>query len=250
MNTSHWISVNSFILQCVERKDIDDYMSFAIQELSKLIPYDNGVALYYQSGVERPAKIQTFNFKERWILPWQNYFSSFESLKDLVPKRLQHHSIGSTVSYLVWPALPKDEITKEYIRKLGLIHSFVISLKGPQSTARVVLVCNRLRDVPFTPLEKELLDVLIPHLGNIALKFARHVKGSPEQARVQAILDVAGLTKQEQNIVLHLCKGASISEVSDLLCISITTTRKHLTHIYKKLQVSNIQGMLVRLLNI
>ena len=56
------------------------------------------------------------------------------------------------------------------------------------------------------------------------------------------------LTKREQEVVELLCRGLSPAHVSKTLKISVSTAYKHIAHIYKKLNVSSQQELLVKVL--
>jgi DNA-binding NarL/FixJ family response regulator len=50
---------------------------------------------------------------------------------------------------------------------------------------------------------------------------------------------LVSLTPREQEIVVHLARGASNSAIAQALSISPTTVKNHLAHVYKKLGVTN-----------
>lgn len=51
-------------------------------------------------------------------------------------------------------------------------------------------------------------------------------------------LQSCGLTKREAEILFLIAEGKSNPEIADLLCVSMSTVRKHLEHIYTKLNVT------------
>lgn len=47
-----------------------------------------------------------------------------------------------------------------------------------------------------------------------------------------------GLTQREAEVANHICKGMSNGEIAEELCISETTVKKHVSHIFEKLEIS------------
>lgn len=47
-----------------------------------------------------------------------------------------------------------------------------------------------------------------------------------------------GLTEREAEVANHICKGMSNGEIAEELCISETTVKKHVSHIFEKLGIS------------
>ena len=58
-----------------------------------------------------------------------------------------------------------------------------------------------------------------------------------------------GFTKRETEIAELLCQGMTIQNISSALYIAVTTTYKHIAHIYEKTGVSSQQELLVKMLN-
>lgn len=59
----------------------------------------------------------------------------------------------------------------------------------------------------------------------------------------------ANLTAREIEVVDLLIQGIAPQEIAKILYISMSTTYKHITHIYGKFQVSNRQELMCRLLS-
>ena len=57
------------------------------------------------------------------------------------------------------------------------------------------------------------------------------------------------LTKREREIADLLCQGMTAQTISASLCISGTTSYKHISNIFKTTGVKNQQELIVKLLN-
>ena len=75
-------------------------------------------------------------------------------------------------------------------------------------------------DVPMTP---EIARTVIGHFHS--------------QARGQA--EVENLTEREVEVLNHVMNGLTNKEIASHLCVSVSTVKFHLEHIYEKLHVSS-----------
>ena len=53
------------------------------------------------------------------------------------------------------------------------------------------------------------------------------------------ILTQKGITQAECEVLKYLVKGLKNEEIANIMCISISTVKKHLESIYEKLSVHN-----------
>lgn len=61
----------------------------------------------------------------------------------------------------------------------------------------------------------------------------------PKGPRSSTEVDLTALTSREIEVLENLAKGMTYQETSDKLCIGLNTVKKHMAHIYQKLQVRN-----------
>ena len=83
----------------------------------------------------------------------------------------------------------------------------------------------------------ELIEGGAPMSSQIASKVVAAFQNKSIIASMGSTLDV--LSKRENEILVMLSTGLLYKEISDQLCISAETVRKHVYHIYEKLHVSN-----------
>lgn len=96
-----------------------------------------------------------------------------------------------------------------------------------------VSVCVSRRHRPFVARDRVLFRLLTPRLEELAV-------GLSSRREVQR------LSPSETRVLTLVAQGASNSEVSDELFVSVATVRKHLEHIYAKLGVGNRTAAVAR----
>lgn len=109
-----------------------------------------------------------------------------------------------------------------------------------------------LKDTPAQKLGNAIQDVLdggapmSPSIANRALNLLRTVPDTFRYSR--NIAQEANLTQRETEVLVLLAQGLSVKQISEKLFVVEKTIRKHLEHIYEKLQVDGSRGAIGKFL--
>lgn len=98
--------------------------------------------------------------------------------------------------------------------------------KGPLGSLNL----NR-KLVDFSDMEVFILEVLEPHITE---RLTQHRLSDGSQRDFEKFLQDHSITAREGEVLSCLLQGKSNGEISEDLCISPATTRKHLENLYKK----------------
>ena len=60
-----------------------------------------------------------------------------------------------------------------------------------------------------------------------------------EKISVSQCVDIYGLTKREESVLYELMNGLDNNEISNKLCVTNNTLKKHILNIYRKLEIKN-----------
>jgi DNA-binding NarL/FixJ family response regulator len=110
-----------------------------------------------------------------------------------------------------------------------------------------------LKDTPAQKLGNAIQEVLdggapmSPSIASKALNLLRTTPDKPVQQR--NIAEEANLTQREQEVLELLAQGLSVKQISEKLFVVEKTIRKHLEHIYEKLQVDGSRGAIIKYRN-
>ncbi len=109
-----------------------------------------------------------------------------------------------------------------------------------------------LKDTPAQKLGNAIQDVLdggAPMSPSIASKALTLLRTAPDKPTSQRnIAEEANLTQREQEVLELLATGLSVKQISEKLFVVEKTVRKHLEHIYEKLQVDGSRGAIGKFL--
>lgn len=109
-----------------------------------------------------------------------------------------------------------------------------------------------LKDTPAQKLGnaiQEVVDGGAPMSPSIASRALTLLRTAPDkQAPQRNIAEEANLTQREAEVLELLATGLSVKQISEKLFVVEKTIRKHLEHIYEKLQVDGSRGAVSKLL--
>ena len=125
--------------------------------------------------------------------------------------------------------LRRLEIYDEFFHPFGVEYS--LSIRMGASLARTIDVgCTRVSK-DFSHRDRAVLDVLRPSLAYL-LRRRRPAAGN-------GVFTDAGLTRREEEVLRLVSAGLSNAGIAAALFVAPGTVKKHLDHIYEKLDVAN-----------
>ena len=114
----------------------------------------------------------------------------------------------------------------DYYRAIGIDHVMAVPIHVDRRML-VSFVFNRSR-IAFSDRDRERLEVIRPHLGNLYRLGAREIHDD---------VDSAGLTPREREVLRWVSAGKTDKDIAAILAISPRTVHKHLQNVYEKLGV-------------
>ena len=84
----------------------------------------------------------------------------------------------------------------------------------------------------FNDKEKYIMEIFKDHMANMLERCFSEKRSIPK-------IDDDLLTDREKEVALLLYKGCSNEEIAETLCITMSTTKKHIYNIFQKYDVSN-----------
>lgn len=251
-----WKKVNDFILSLGNIPTTVQFAQAVLSGLKEFLPFDCGLAYFYD-GNGKIKKSCLLDYDRRLSTAYQDYYVY---LVDMHNPQL-FNNLGNELSETETPGQPnfgitdwskvrQSEFVQEYIRGSELKYSINFPLFDTRGRMAVHFALDRITERPFSVREIEVIRFVTPHLNNLIKKYYFYRRESDSQTgRKEALMDMAGLTKREREIAMQLCAGISPTNISRDMHITPATTTKHIAHIYQKMHVTNLQELLVHLLN-
>lgn len=242
-----WERIYDYTMACGSRHDPLEFVVAALEEARDLVPYDQGLVFLLDER-RRVRGQHLVNIESHWSTMYLGYYSHLESTERTLDADVDEMRGTPLVVQLAWSEEPKTEFVLNYIMERGVKCSLGFALFDLNGLPRAAFSLDRTRAERFTDAEVEAMRFAVAQLGNLFKNFFTTTPGRVAMEREHDVIAISSLTKREREIVDLLCQGLSPSQVAKTLRISPQTAYKHVSHIHKKLNVSNQQELLVLVL--
>jgi len=240
-----WQKIYDLTLTCGNMHELKAFSTEILSGLKELCDFDQSL-VYFLDGNGKIYNQYLLNIDKQWSTMYLEYYSKTEHGGYITLKNLRENPAKPTIRIRTWKEEVSSEFFTNYIRSRGLKYSLGFVLFDINGRPRTLFALDKTKGENFTDTEFMTLCLIVPLLNNLHKNF--FCRQSRQQAVDQISWETTDLTSREIEIVNLLCQGISPAVVSQSLYISQSTTNKHIAHIYKKMHVSNIQELLVRIL--
>lgn len=233
-----------FLLNCGKEHDPYAFCGTIVKELYRFIPYNQARVIFLGLDGKIVSSLLYGVSQKNW-----NTFMDFYS-DDCIGsiyslKHPLHLSENEKVNICDWTDEKRKGAHKifesYYVRSLKLTYCLGFGFTDMDNCIRCIISLDRTTDQQFTKDDILLIRRIRPLLDNYFINMMRDP--SLEISQQDFVLSQSGLTEREQEIARLMYKGSTPAAVSEILCISINTTYKHIANMYKKLGVSNRQEL-------
>ena len=240
-----WRNIYEVVSACGRARSPQELAELILDNLGRLCSFDQALAYFFDSNGKVCGQ-RLKNIDEQWSAMYLGYYLNSDGQLYSCYKNIRENSRNNT-RLIDWAKERSREFVADYVRPQGLRYSFGFGLYDMHGRYRTIVSIDRLRDQPFT--EDELTHVRLAAQQLNALHRNFFYRDLSRTGRSRAGWESAQFTVRETEIADLLCQGISPANISRMLYISPATTNKHIGNIYKKLHVSNLQELLVRLLS-
>jgi len=241
-----WQKIYKFILKCGRMNDTKSFSISILNNLNELCEFDQSL-IYFLDGNKKVYNQYLMNIDKHWSTIYLEYYSKVENGRYGLKKDPRESSDKTEVTIIEWKKEPSTEFVPNYIRPRGLKYSLGFCLYDINEIPRTIFALDKTKEENFSNNEIIILSLLVPLLNNLHKNYFYHQTG--HRSLDQISWETTSLTKRETEIANLLCQGLSPAMISESLYISQSTTYKHISHIYEKMHVSNLQELLVRILS-
>jgi len=249
VDPSCYIFAYNLVLECSQANSPRSFAMRLLGNVDKVCPYDQAVVFFFDVN-GKVSGYHTVNLDKKWLDMYLNYFlNDSEFPQELsIYRNINERSDFEFSRQIDWSRFPRSEFITNYIEARGLKYSWGFTFFDLNGAYRVAFSLDRIRNVPFSEIETNRLNLALPILNNMHRNFFYQGIDSDENDP-QSPWKEYNLTKREIEITNLLCQGMTVQNISSILYIASTTTYKHIANIYKKMGVSSRQELLVKMFN-
>ena len=243
-----WQKMYDFVFACGQVHDAYQFTGTVLNEIGDLVPFDQGLA-WCLDECQNVVAQHLRGIKPRWANMYLEYYSQLQTTSRRLDTIVEESFGVPYVTQITWQDEPESEFVYNYIIPLGVKCSLTFVLFDLNSQPRAVVALDRMITTRFSDEKVEILRYAVAQLNNLYKNFFTSPNDIPGRRKSDNDLVLSALlTKREREVVDLMCQGLSPAHVAGNLHISTSTAYKHIAHIYKKLNVSSQQELLVRVL--
>lgn len=239
MRENEWNMINNILLEVYSLDDIKDIAFSFLNLIRALITYSQAHFIILDENKKIDCEKSSFyNVTEENKNKYINYYYNIDYINYIF-------NFTRSITF-------KDsEIMADELRKkTEFYQNFLLPQNIPYGGGIVFVKENRILGMltlfrskelgDITQRELNILDIIKDHLSNIlySVNFSTKTNDGRENLKVDD-LSRYRLSKRESEIVKLLIDGCTNSEISETLCISLSTVKKHVYNIFTKFGVNS-----------
>lgn len=237
--------IYTFTLGCGKFQDPKRFAIESLPLIADLCTFDRATIYFFDANGRVSGQYLTDSDKH-WSSLYIEYYSKVEGERYGLSLEPEMNLTDFPLYPIDWSLEPESEFVTDFIKPRGITHSVGIILCDLNGIRRSMICLDRKSGVVFSKEEITALSMAAPIMKDLYKNFyyAPSAPGSAEQIA----WETAELTSRETEVAHLLCQGFTSANISKMLHIAPTTVAKHIAHIYKKLQISSRQDLLLRML--
>lgn len=242
-----WDEFQAFLLNLYRLRSLQEIQRQVMEFLGKMIPHTR--SFFDLATVKDDAiiffKPFSLNIPDEAL---EAYYANYQQ-KDYT---IWNFSEEEPMVYLDSQVLPdvsreKSRIYQEWMKPLSAHYGLGCTIVKAHFYGSITLFRSK-ENVDFSRNEYQLLTMLNQHLAShLNMLWPNGIREEDFRVSEKYSLQKYHLTPRETNIVEQLLYGCTNQEIGERLCISEATVKKHMGHIFTKLQVTNRGQLLVKI---
>ncbi len=235
-----WITINNILAELYRQDDLDSLSQKLMKVLRMLIPYTKGYLLIldHEGGIREEASC-FIGMREKEIYAYLHKYYFQDYLRYLY-ELSEETKVYRDTDILEDERREKTEFFRRFLLPADIPFGCGI-LVMHDGQVRAIFNLFRSRDFgDFSEKDLEILNVLKRHLENMIV---RAICLNQQQRLIDKCYLEArehyGLTERESEVLRLLSEGLSNGEICERLTVSISTVKKHIYHLFGKMQVKS-----------
>ncbi len=241
-----WKQIYDMVLACGTENNPKSFAIRVLVQLRELFRFDEAL-VYFLDANGRVQDQYLLDVKESCSDIYLKYYANIENKQFSCFRKIDEDPCRINFHYRDWNKEDSREFIPDFIRPRGISSSCGFAFYDAGGRYRMIFALDWMKGNSCRKEELHALTFLLPQLNNLAKNF--YYDGPGQCINKSRLWTKHTLTRREIEVVELLCQGISPSNISRALHISVSTTNKHIAHIYGKMHVSSQQELLVRLLN-
>lgn len=254
MLTQHeWETVNETIAEIYRQKTSTGLREAFLRRLKALVDFsfsDFSLGTSKEHGVYKltdPIIFSVYDeyFEDDFIDQYEKKFWSYDYINWLFNST---ESLVYCESDLINGSMRMESpFYKQYLMKFNLVHVAGMIICSENRFIGAVTLYNTVEKGDFSPKDLYIMRQLLPHL-QMHLSALSDAERKDSAARPSLLRKKYSLTGRECEVARYIYRGLSNKEIAETLSISEDTVKKHVYHIFQKLEITS-RMQIIRFIN-
>lgn len=232
---NEWKFINEIVLQIHGNEDIDSMRKELFDMLQYIVKFDYGAFfLCKDGGVTKPVGYNITKEELETNTGEMEEINPLKTLKNLLmdPK----HPAIRVSEYMFEEKLEDTEYYNLVWKPKNIRYSILVGIGYKGSDLGSINLYRTEERHDFSDKDLEIVNILKAHLNIRLWRDSQAYRIKPEQSSLKATY---GLTDRETEIIELWSRGLTDNEISDRLCISKNTLKKHISNVFSKLEINS-----------
>ncbi len=240
LKETEWLTINKVLLEMYDIQEIDAFANRVLRICRMIMPYSKGYFIVFDENGNIAGHHSSFLEMEKNI--YENYIDSYYE-KDYMKYifDISNHSITYRDTDIMEEAYrKKTEFYREFLRPNNIPYGAGIVLRREGKNIGILNYFRNDMLGDFSEKDMFILDILKEHLSHMLYRLIGQEKNSVEDKTLHLEKTAAcyGLSEREKEVLKHILDGMSNAEIGSFMNISLSTVKKHVYHIFTKMDVS------------
>ena len=246
LTDKQWHFINEVSLKIHATDDVTEMRRYFLSVLSALMEFD-GATFYIKEGENPYGSPLCVNFSEEDIERYINCFAEDDPMKPLLDMVSDSDAVLRACDYMIINDMEETGYYKKVLEPKGIRYTLLMPLMvngvwlGSVNLFRAkdkndftddeVYLCNILRQHLQIRLWRERYSVAVDAEKRGVVKDVKNTEEQPEE--------LSSLTEREWDVVRLWVTGLTDAQICEELFISKNTLKKHISNIFRKLDISS-----------
>lgn len=238
LETNDWMVINNIIYQINSIEDSVTMRKNFLTQMGLILEFDSA-DFYIASELNNHNLINPvfYNYQPKTDENYMDKYDSIDYSRGLMfggkSKVYRESDIISEQKRV------ETEYYKKYFEPNNWHHTLNMILSYKNQFVGVVCFFKLKGKKDFVYEDSFVLDMIKEHLAFRLYQDLNNNSMKNEKISVSQCVDIYGLTKREESVLYELMNGLDNNEISNKLCVTNNTLKKHILNIYRKLEIKN-----------
>ena len=240
LKNAQWLKINDMVTDIYNINGLTEMRKAFLEKIRLLIPFQKA---FFDLCSEKSGKRSFFDpvaadIPEESL---KEYYATFEEVDYTAWVLTQNVALSYRDTDILPPALRENSVFFcKWLMPMGIFYEGGCNIAYNGIVYGSVTLMRAKSAGDFTDAELYMLNILNQHMcRRFSNEFPNGIDRQAVGTKYPGLVSRYGLTMREYEILCLIKGGLSNREISEKLFISENTTKKHIWHIFKKLNISS-----------